>query len=146
MRSNPFASVGNAGETYICRDGNVSELAGGQGRFWLSKYSRGRLAGVAAAALLVPRPCPQWWPGDCGGPSCSGHFAGRRYDDCVGLPLGLIGQIWDRMYAPSVPALAEAEAQDLEYRPGDPATVHYSLTDLFDAQRRRWKKSSQRIR
>ena len=94
---------------------------------------RGRLA---VSGMFVPQ-AADWWP-DVRAELLS--FPAARHDDCADA-LGLIGQILDRMSAPSVPA-PKPKPKILST---DPALCSVTLSDLFEQADRRWKKSSQRI-
>jgi predicted phage terminase large subunit-like protein len=94
---------------------------------------RGRLA---VSGMFVPQ-AADWWP-DVRAELLS--FPAARHDDCADA-LGLIGQILDRMFAPSVPA-PKPKPKILST---DPALCSVTLSDLFEQADRRWKKSSQRI-
>jgi predicted phage terminase large subunit-like protein len=91
---------------------------------------RGRLA--VGGGILVPTHA-EWWP-DARAELLSA-FAGA-HDDCADA-LGLIGQILDRMSAPSV--LAPPKPRKLLST--DPALCNISLTELFEANERRHQKS-----
>jgi predicted phage terminase large subunit-like protein len=89
---------------------------------------RGRLA---LSGMLVPQ--VEWWPevrAELLG------FPNARWDDCADS-LGLIGQILDRMYAPSVPPPKILSM--------DPSICNVTLTDLFEQADRRHKRSGSRI-
>ena len=60
----------------------------------------------------------------------------RRANYDVPDALGLIGQIFDRMFAPSAPAKKE---------PSKILGENVTLTDLFNANERYYKKGAQRI-
>ena len=95
---------------------------------------RGRLA--VGGGLVVPTHA-DWWA-DARAELLSFPAAPR---DDVPDALGLIGQIFDRMSAPGVPA-PKPKPKILST---DPALCSVTLSDLFEQADRRWKKSSQRI-
>jgi predicted phage terminase large subunit-like protein len=94
---------------------------------------RGRLA---VGNMVAPTQA-EWWP-EVRAELLS--FPAARNDD-VPDALGLIGQILDRMSAPSGPA--KKEPPKVLSTNADLCTV--TLTDMFEQADRRWKKSSQRI-
>ncbi len=89
---------------------------------------RGRLA---VSGIFVPQ--ADWWPGVRAELL---SFPAARHDDCADA-LGLIGQILDRMSAPSVPAPPKPR----KLLSTDPALCNISLTELFEANERRHQKS-----
>lgn len=94
---------------------------------------RGRLA---LSPLLVPTQA-EWWPevrAELLG------FPSARWDDCADV-LGLIGQILDRMYAPSVPTPKPPP----KIFSMDPSICNVTLTDFFEQADRRHKRSAGRI-
>jgi hypothetical protein len=94
---------------------------------------RGRLA---LSGMLVPTQA-EWWP-EVRAEALS--FPAARNDDFCDA-LGLIGQILDRMYAPSVPA-PKPPPKVLSM---DPSICNVTLTDLFEQADRRHKRSGSRI-
>ena len=93
---------------------------------------RGRLA---VSDMFVPQ--ADWWP-DVRAELLS--FPAARHDDCADA-LGLIGQILDRMYAPSVPT-PKPKPKVLST---DPATNTICMNDLWEAEERRHKRGYSRI-
>ena len=91
---------------------------------------RGRLA--VGGGILVPTHV-EWWANVRA--ELLSAFAGA-HDDCADA-LGLIGQILDRMHAPSVPAPKPPP----KVLSTDPALCNISLTELFEANERRHQKS-----
>jgi hypothetical protein len=67
-------------------------------------------------------------------------FPAARNDDFCDA-LGLIGQILDRLYAPTVPA----PHPPLKILSMDPSVCNVTLTDLFEQADRRHKRSGSRI-
>jgi predicted phage terminase large subunit-like protein len=92
---------------------------------------RGRLA-VGGSGMIVPTHA-EWWP-EVRAELLS--FPAARTDDAADS-LGLIGQILDRMSAPSVPAPPKPR----KLLSTDPALCNISLTELFEANERRHQKS-----
>jgi predicted phage terminase large subunit-like protein len=90
---------------------------------------RGRLA---VSGIFVPMGS-DWWP-DVRAELLS--FPAARHDDCADA-LGLIGQILDRMFAPSAPA-PKTPPKVLST---DSTLCNISLTELFEANERRHQKS-----
>jgi predicted phage terminase large subunit-like protein len=94
---------------------------------------RGRLA---LSGILVPTHV-EWWP-EVRAEALS--FPAARNDDFCDA-LGLIGQILDRMYAPSVPAPKPPP----KILSTDPSICDVTLSDLFEQADRRHKRGYGRI-
>ena len=92
---------------------------------------RGRLA---VSGMFVPQ--ADWWP-DVRAELF--NFPPARHDDCADA-LGLIGQILDRMSAPSVPA-EKPKPKVLSFESGK---TTLTLTDLFDEDDRKYRRGSSR--
>ena len=95
---------------------------------------RGRLA---VDAMLVPEHA-HWWPEVR---TELLNFPADRFDDIPDV-FGLIGQILDRMHAPSVPAPPKPKLKMLST---DPATNQVCMNDLWEAEERRYKRGARRI-
>jgi predicted phage terminase large subunit-like protein len=94
---------------------------------------RGRLA---VGGIFVPTHA-DWWP-DVRSELLS--FPAAKHDDCADA-LGLIGQILDKMFAPSAPKPNEPP----KVLSTDPALCSVTLGDLFTANERSHRRASTRI-
>jgi hypothetical protein len=91
--------------------------------------------GMAVSGMFVPQ--ADWWP-DVRAELLS--FPAARHDDCADA-LGLIGQIADRMFAPSAPVPKPVP----KVLSTDPALCTVTINDLWAQADRRGKNSTQRI-